>query len=232
MAGRIRYTKKDLKGPDEFVSAFARTVAWFRENAVTIAAAAAAVVIVLAGVYGAKAYVQWKEAKASRDLWPHLNRARELLLAPSTPDAEKLASLEQFLSAYIAMHPDSRPTVFARYYLGSIAHLRGNPDAGAARFREALAKDGEGELMGFLLRQGLAQALEAQGDFAGAAAAYRDAAGVAGSGLKAEAMAGEARMLERLGREEEAASLYRRILADNPDTPARDFIRIKIQQLG
>jgi tetratricopeptide (TPR) repeat protein len=232
MADRIRYTKKDLRAPDEFMSAFARIVAWTRKNAVKIAFATAAVILAFGGVYGTKAYVQWKEAQASRDLWPHLNIARELLVSPSPADEEKLASLEEILSAHVAVHPDSRASVFARYYIGTIAYRRGDHDLSAEQFRAAIGKIRDGELMSFLLRQGLANALEAKGDFAGAAAAYRDAASVAGSGLQAEARTGEARMLEFLGRPEEAASLYRRILADNPDTPVRDFIRIKIHQLG
>jgi tetratricopeptide (TPR) repeat protein len=232
MADRIRYTKKDLRAPDEFMSAFARIVAWTRKNAAKIGFAAAAVILAFGGVYGTKAYIQWKETQAARDLWPHLSRAREVLISPSPADEENLASLEEALSAHVAAHPDSRASVFSRYYLGSIAYRRGEHDLSAERFREAIVKIRDGELMNFLLRQGLAQALEAKGDFDGAAAAYRDAAGFVGSGLQAEAQAGEARMLEYLGRPEEAASLYRRILADNPDTPVRDFIRIKIQQLG
>lgn len=232
MADRIRYTKKDLKAPDEFLTAFARITGWFRANAAKIVVVAAALVLALGGVLGTKAYIQWKETQAARDLRPYLDHARELLLSPLPAGEEELASLELSLSAHIAMHPDSRASVIARYFRGSIAYRRGEFDLSAEEFREAIGKFRTGELMDFLLRQGLAQALEAKGDFAGAAAAYRDAANAAGIELQAEAQAGEARMLEYLGRPEEAASLYRRILADNPDTPMRDFIRVKIQQLG
>jgi tetratricopeptide (TPR) repeat protein len=232
MADRIRYRKKDLKAPDEFMSAFARITGWARENTAKIVIAAAALIMVFGGVYGTKAFIQWKEAQAARDLRPYLDHAREFFLSPSPADEDKLASLEQSLSANIAMHPDSRASVIARYYRGSIAYRRGEYDLSAVQFREAIGKFRNGELMDFLLRQGLAQALEAKGDFTGAAAAYRDAASAAGIELQAEAQAGEARMLEHLGRPEEAASLYRRILADNPDTPMRDFIRVKIRQLG
>ena len=32
MAEKIRYTRRDLKGPDEFISIFGRAVAWAKEN--------------------------------------------------------------------------------------------------------------------------------------------------------------------------------------------------------
>ena len=60
-----------------------------------------------------------------RDLWPHLNRAREFMETPSAVDAEKLDRLEQFLSSYVGIHPHANATVFARYWVEALQ------DAGA-----------------------------------------------------------------------------------------------------
>lgn len=231
MAEKIKYTRRDLKGPDEFISGFSRAVAWGKENLLRIGIAAGVVVLVVGAIVGTRAWFQWQENKATRDLWPHLNRAREFLQAPTAADAEKLARLEQFLSSYIGMHRGAAATVFAHYYLGSIAHIRGNYDLSAAQFRGAIDEGKDKGLMKFLLRQGLAQALEAKGDMAGAMDAYRDAATVSTNELREQAIDGQARMLAALGKKQEASALYRTILTENPETPMKSLIQLRLQQL-
>lgn len=232
MAEKIRYTRKDLKGPDEFISTFSRTLSWVRDNAAKVGAAAAVVVVLVGGVLGAQAYFRWQESKATRDLWPHLNRAREVLLSPAGADEEKLARLEQFLTAFIAMHPRADSTVYARYYLGSISFLRKNYDLSATQFRAARDSAKENEVMRFLLTQALAQALEAKGDYAAAAESYRDAAAAAAGELRTQAQMGQARTLELAGRKTEAVALYRQILTEAPEGGMRELIEIKLAQAG
>lgn len=232
MAERIKYTRRDLKGPDEFISTFSRVVGWIKANRGRVAAGAAVVVLAAGGVLGARAYFAWQEERATRDLWPHLNRARELLQGPAPLDDEKLAALEQFLAAHLQLHPDTRAAVFAQYYLGTIAYLRGNYDLAAAQFRAALSSGKAKDSLAFLLHEGIAQSLEAKGDFAGAGAAHREAAGVAGHDLRALAMLGEARALELQGKPKEAGDVLRRILSEEPSLTLKDFIEIKLRRLG
>jgi len=232
MAERVRYTRRDLKEPDEFLSAFSRAVAWVRANRTRVLAGAAAVVLLVGGIAGARVYFAWQEERATRDLWPHLNRAREFLAAPARPDDEKLARLEQFLAAHVSLHPDTRAATYARYYLGAIALLRADHAAAAARFREALDSGKPPAVLAFLLREGLARALEAGGDLDGALREYREAERLASGALRAVAAAGEARVLERQGRGREAAEAYRRVLADDPSTPLRDLIEFKLRRAG
>jgi hypothetical protein len=63
MAEKIRYTRKDLKGPDEFLSAFGRAVAWMRENRSKVLAAAGGALLLVIGVFGAQAYYRWEEQR-------------------------------------------------------------------------------------------------------------------------------------------------------------------------
>jgi len=231
MAEKIRYTRRDLKGPDEFISSFGRAVTWAKENRLRVGTAALAVVALVGVALGARAYLQWQENKSSRDLWPHLNRARELLQTPAEADPEKLAALEQFLMAHVGMHPKTRATVYARYYLGSIAFLRGEYDRSAAQFRDAIATGKAAGIMEYLLREGIGRAMEAKGDFAGAASAYREAAGFAQADMKAQSLLGEARCLSLAGRKAEAVALYRQILKDNPESRARNLIEIQLAQM-
>jgi len=231
MAEKIRYTRRDLKGPDEFLTTFGRAVAWARENRLRVGAGALAVVAVFALVLGTRAYLQWKENKADRVLWPHLIGAREFLQSPGEATPEKLASLEQFLASQISMHPKTRAAMYAHYYRGSIAFLRGNYDLSAAQFRAGIDTGKAAGILEYLLRQGVAEALEAQGDFTGAAAAYRKAAEVAQPEMKSQSMLGEARVLALSGKKAEAAVLYRQVLRESPETKSRDLIEIQLAQL-
>jgi predicted negative regulator of RcsB-dependent stress response len=230
MAEKVRYTRKDLKGPDEFISAFGRAVAWTRENRVKMLTVAGGVLLLLCGVFGAQAYFRWQESKAARDLWPHLNSAREYLQAPSGTDEEKLAGMEQFLAGYLDKHPGTSAAVYARYYLGSIVFLRGKYDMSAAQYRAAIQESKVEGFMPFLLRMGLAQALEAKGDFAAASEAYREAAGAASGELRTQARMGQARTLALSGRKQEADALYRQVLTESADPETKELIEIKLAQ--
>jgi len=230
MAEKTGFSRRDLKGPDEFISTFGRTVAWCKENRSKVAAGAIGVFAVVALTLGTQAYLQWEENKSARDLWPTLNRAQELLQAPFAADPSQLATVEQVLQGHVSRHPNTRATVYALYYLGSIAFFRGNPDLAITRFRAGIATGKDAGILRYLLRQGIASSLEAKGDFAAAAAAYRDAGGVAEAGMKTQSRMDEARVLGLSGKKTEAAALYRLILKETPETPFRDLVEIQLAQ--
>jgi len=230
MAEKTGISRRDLKAPDEFISTFGRTVAWCKENRSKVAAGAIAGVAVVALALGTQAYLQWKENKSGRDLWPTLDRAQQLLQAPSAADPSQLAAVEQFLQGHVSAHPETRATVYSLYYLGSIAFHRGNYDLAITQFRAGIAIGKDAGIMKYLLRQGIANSLEAKGDFPAAAAAYRDAGAVAETNMKIQARMGEARVLGLAGKRDEAAALYRLILKETPETPLRDLIEIQLAQ--
>src|SRR3970282_1942180 len=137
MGRKIKYTRKDLKGPDEFISTLGRATLWIQGNRFPVLTVLTAVILVAVGVFGARAYYRWQEAKANRDLWPQLIQAQEVLRSPGVADEEKLDRLEKFLAAQVGAHPGTEAAVFAQYYLGSIAFRRGNYDRSAEHFRSA-----------------------------------------------------------------------------------------------
>jgi len=230
MTEKTGLRRRDLKGPDEFISTFGRTIAWCKENRTKFAAGAIGVVAVVALALGARAYMQMEENKSARDLWPALDRAQGILSAPYAADPSQLASVERILQEHVSRYPNTRDTVYSLYYLGSIAFYRGNPDLAISRFRSGIATGKETGIMKYLLLQGIASSLEAKGDFMAAASSYRDAEAVAGAGMKTESMMGEARVLALAGKKSEAAALYRRILKETPDTPLRDLVEIQLAQ--
>ncbi len=122
--------------------------------------------------------------------------------------------------------------MYSLYYLGSIAFSRGNYDLAITQFRAGIATGKDAGIMRYLLRQGIASSLEAKGDFAAAAAAYRDAGAVAEANMKTQSRLGEARVLGLAGKKTEAAALYRLILKETPETPLRDLVEIQLAQIG
>jgi tetratricopeptide (TPR) repeat protein len=230
MAEKTGFSRRDLKGPDEFISTFGRTVAWCKENRSKVAAGAVAVAAVVALVLGTQAYLQWEENKSARELWPTLDRAQQLLQVPSAADPSQLAAIEQFLQGHVSTHPNTRAAVYSLYYLGSLAFHRGNYDLSITQFRAGIATGKDAGIMRYLLRQGIASSLEAKGDLAAAAAAYRDAGAVAGENMKIQSRMGEARVLGLAGKKTEAAALYRLILQETPETPLRDLVEIQLAQ--
>jgi hypothetical protein len=128
------------------------------------------------------------------------------------------------------MYPGTMASTYASYYNGSIAFLRGNYELSAMHFRTGIQSGKIEEVMPFLLREGLAQALEAKGDFVASSKAYQDAAAFATGSLKTQAMMGQARVLGLSGRKREAEGLYRLILSGKPDPQAKEFIEIKLAQ--
>ncbi len=232
MPEKIKYTRKDLKGPDEFMTTLGRAVAWAGENRPKVLAAVAIVVLVAGGILGTRAWMRWEEQKAALTLWPHLNKAREFLQAPTAADAGKLAQLEQFLAAHVQAHPKSKAALYARYYLGSIAYTRGNYDMSIHWFRAALEGTKDLPDMAYLVRTGLGQAFEAKGDFAAAAGAYKEAADAASGELRVTARMGQARTLLLLGRRDDAAAIYRAVVTEHPDSPQKDLAELKLSRIG
>ncbi len=231
MAEKIRYTRRDLKGPDEFITTFGRIIAWCKDNRLKFSIGTLCIVGVLGVSLGTRAYFRWQENKASRDIWPVLNQTREMLAGPSAPDPGKLAEMEQLIASRTAMHPGTRAAVYGEYYLGSIAFHRGEFDQSVSRFREGYRNGKDDGIMRYLLREGLGNTLEAKGDYAGAATAYRDAQGYAEGELKVQSQVSEARVLALSGNKTGAAELYKQILRENPKSRIRDLIDFKLARL-
>ena len=232
MAEKTRLTRRDLKGPDEFITTFGRVVDWCKENRTKVAAGAIGVVVVVALALGTRAYMQWEENKSARDLWPMLNRAQALLQASPAADPSQLATVEQFLQGHVGRNPDTSSTVYSLYYLGSIAFSRGNYDLAITHFRAGTATGKDAGILRYLLRQAIASSLEAKGDFEAAAAAYRDAGAGAAGGMKTLSRLGEARVLGLAGKKTEAAALCRLILQETPESPLRELVEIHLAQIG
>jgi tetratricopeptide (TPR) repeat protein len=231
MAEKIRYTRKDLKGPDEFITTFGRVLAWCKDNRTKVAAGAVCIIAILGVTLGTRAYFRWQENKASRDLWPYLSQASEAMADPAAAGPGKLGELEQLIASHTTMHPGTRAAVYGEYYLGSIAFQRGEFDKSVSWFRKGIQSGKDVGIQRYLLRAGLGASLEAKGDYSGAAAAYHDAGGYADGELKVLSQVSEARVLALSGKKTEAEELYKQILRENPKSRIRDLIDFKLARL-
>ena len=232
MAEKIRYTRKDLKGPDEFISTFGQVVEWSKENQPKIAVGILVLAVVTALAFGGRAYFKWQDRQAAAEIWPHLKQARVMLVVPFNSTPGNTASLEQMISSLASKHKGTKTAVFAQYFLGNIAFWRGDYEAGASRFKEAVKKTGRKDsLMVFLLNKGAGSSLEANGDYAGAAEAYGRAAEAVDSEMRIIAQFDKARVLELADKKSEALALYRKILEENPESVQKDLIEIKVASM-
>gem|GEM_PF-644132 len=234
MAEKIKYTRKDLKGPDEFISTFGRAVLWSKENQLKITAGILAVAVVLALVLGGKAYFQRQDRKAALEIWPYLKQARLVMATQADANPESLKAVEQTISSLASKYKGTKTAFFAQYFLGDIAFARGDYEASASIYNEAIKKTGRKDrLMVFLLNSGTGKSREATGDYAGAAEAYGKAANSAdaASAMRTIAQLDQARALELANKKSEAIALYRKIIEENPESTQKDFIEIKIARM-
>ncbi len=235
MVKKIKYSRKELKAPDEFVSAFTRMTVWTKENRGIVIGTALAVIVASGAVFGTFTYLRWKERAAGRVLWPQIARVQALLQAPTTAGKAELAPLEASLARDVERHRGTRAAVFGEYYLGDIAYRLGNYAASATWFRRALHdRYKEGTILDYILQVGLAQALESQGKEEKAEKAYQAAAAAATGELRIEAQMGRARTLSASGHKRQAEQVLREILVENPDTPqdVKALIEIELAQMG
>ena len=233
MAEKTGFSRRDLKGPDEFISTFGRTVDWCKENRTKSprGRSASSPSWHLCSGPGRTCSGRRTSPPGIYGL-PWTGRSSSLQV-PSAADPSQLASVEQFLKGHVsAQSPNTRAALYSLYYLGSIAFSRGDYDLAVTHLRAGIATGKEAGIMKYLLRAGIASSLEARGDLAAAAAAYRDAAAVAEPNMKSQARMGEARVLGLAGKKTEAMALYRLILEENPETPLRDLVEIRLAQSG
>ncbi|MBC8067176.1 MAG: tetratricopeptide repeat protein [Deltaproteobacteria bacterium] len=85
-----------------------------------------------------------------------------------------------------------------------------------ASYREFLDAAGDGHELAFLAREGLALALEAAGDTDAALAELEKLTGSEGDFYRDQALWQRARLLEQLGRTDEALALYRQYIVEFP----------------
>lgn len=220
MSAAKRITQKELRQPDEFVTATGRVVEWAKENQRTVAAGAIGLVGVLVVIALVSWWISSRNASANQQFY----------------SAIELYKAEQWQEAYEGFKglvDDLGGTDYGRLgtlYAGRTALKLEKPAEAVPYYREYLSGSTTVALEQ-LARLNLGRALAQTGDSAGARNELDQALALAGP-ARPEATLELARLEERDGATERALELYGRYLEDNPQGPAKDLVRARIVALG
>ena len=211
-----RMDRKELRQPDEFVTATTGALEWARKHANTVLAVAGGLLAILLGIGFYNSQQAARLHDSNSDLSSGLASFRSEDFAVASTQLDQVAT--QWKSEAVGplagvMAANSR--LRAGDADGAIAALGALDDAGLPHYirqQRALV---------------WASALEAKGDWAAAAAKYAEAAAVEGP-YSGEALVGEARSRARNGDTDAAAKLYRRIVEEYPDRPDSKLLSAKL----
>ncbi len=198
-----RQERKELRGPDEFITTATSVVEWAKANSRMVVAAAlgVATVVIAVGAYNSYQAAQVREANA--DLASALDAYRGGEYAEAATALSDLAKRNTAAVAPLAA------------IVAANSRLRaGDADAAIT----ALAALDRNSLPPYLRQQAemaWGNALEAKGDLAAAATKYASAAASTGP-YTGDAIVAQARISSKSGDEAAAASLYKKALDEFP----------------
>ncbi|HET6584482.1 MAG TPA: hypothetical protein VFG69_13565 [Nannocystaceae bacterium] len=136
--------------------------------------------------------------------------------APPPSDAELDATIERKIAeATAADGADEAKTLALLVRAGELVEAADFPGAEAS-YREFLERVGNGHALSFLAREGVAIALEGQGNLDGALAEIELLAGNVGDFYRDQALYQKGRLLERLDRKDDAVAAYKQYIAEYP----------------
>jgi tetratricopeptide (TPR) repeat protein len=212
-----RFRRKDLKRPDEFVTAGRRLLEWTQQNsrrAYQLGGAFVAVLVVVGAFYSLRGA---RARQANEDLAQALSGLRAGHYAEATTQLADVATrwqstgpgrVAKLLAAGAALKANNYETVTTL-----LADVPESADWPVYLRQQALVT--------------LAFALEQKGDAKAAAGRYAEAAGLSGP-FEAEALLGEARCRQQLGESDAARQLYERFAHEFPQAAELEGMNLRI----
>ncbi|MDG2305630.1 MAG: tetratricopeptide repeat protein [Candidatus Binatia bacterium] len=215
-----KLTQKELKQPDEFVTASGKVVQWAKENQSTVQYGAIGLVALLILISLAGWWNSSRNASANQQFY----------------SAIELYQADQWQEAYdgfSALAGSLGGTDYGRLatlYAGRAALQLDKPDEAIKFYKEYLGGSTTVSLEQ-LARLNLGRALAKKGDTAGAKSELDSALSLSGP-AKPEVTLELAAVEESVGAKDRALDLYAAYLNDNPQAPAKEFARARIMALG
>ncbi len=219
-ARATKTTQKELRQPDEFVTATARVVEWGRENQTTVQYAAVGLVVLLLAIAGVGWWTSSRDARANREFY-------------SAIELYKAEQWGESFEGFRALAEDLGSTDYGRLatlYAGRAALKLDKPAEAIPFYLEYL--DGSPPVaLAQLAHLNLGRALSSTGDVEGARTQLQTALELEGP-ARPEATFELARVEQTAGNNERALELYGNYLEDNPNGPAVDLARAEVLALG
>ncbi len=217
---RPKIRRKDLKQPDEFMTA-AFTVENFVEHHLNKVISGAIAVLVLA----AALFLIYQHVISVKK-----EAAEQLYEAFSALNSKDYKGAEQKFDTLIAQHPSSSAAGLARFYLG-IAYFNSGDLAHARQALESYTENEAPDSLRELALMDLGVVYEQMGEYAKAARTYGRAAALNGPESN-DARVAVARVLQLDGKRDAAISAYQDFLKANPYAPQRDAVVQALANLG
>jgi tetratricopeptide (TPR) repeat protein len=189
---RAKFTRKDLKAPDEFLTLTGRVLSFATRHLQTIALILGGVIACVAGGWGLLVYVRGIEQDAFASLWYIEGQLRSAADTDAVPPAS-IERLQQIAHQFGA----GEARGYAWLYLGHVQYRQGNYAAAVTAYQQAMAQVQPADLLWSLASLGTAYALEASGDLRQAQDAYQRVIDAKPAGLMMEAYLGKGRVAEQ-----------------------------------
>jgi hypothetical protein len=214
---RTKLRRKDLRGPDEFVTFTNRAWTWVRENSTLAAVIGGAAVLLLVLLLGMQRYARSRDHAAAEAF----RKALALLSAGDTPAAAE---------AFAAMDTVAPYGALAELYRGHTALRNDDPATAGASFRAFAGRRDMPAALRQLALYDLAFALAEEGDQKAALQEYEEASTLSGP-YTTDAQLAAARLHETLGAPDKARPLYEAVASNPEHEDLRSVARLRLNAL-
>jgi hypothetical protein len=202
-----RLSRKALRQPDWFQLASENTAEYFQAHKTLVFSAAAAVIVIIAIVWG------WQSFKARQEIAASHEFTKALALYQSEKYREAIAAFET-----VQTFRWSRYAVLAHLYLANSHMAIKEVDKAASAAQRSLIATKPNSLYRQIALFTLASAEEQKNQCPAAIEHYSEAQKINGA-LQANAVLGKARCAEQLGDTKTAIAGYKEYLKENPGSP-------------
>ncbi len=207
MAKKIKYTEKELKGPDQFTRTVISGFEYFADHTTKILVIVVAIIVVLAAAYTVSTYSGKKEEKAS-------------VMFDAAVEEYESGNYEQALNEFLLVNREfsgSNISNIALYYAGLINYRLGNYDESVNNLNGFLGSGVNDRILdqSAIFTQGLARYKQGKWQ---EAIDYLSKVSSAPEGgpYTAQARLLSALSYEKLGKPEQAETLYRELNQNQP----------------